>query len=77
MSEQRKELVDGQLSVADERAQGADRQFIVLGNREIRARSGLDEHQVGSDLADPAPAGALERTRGPWRPEMLASRAMA
>lgn len=53
-------LVHGYSGAANQRPQGAQREFLVLGNREVDPYARLDQHEMAADLTDGFPSGALE-----------------
>jgi len=53
-------LVHGHSGAANQRPQGAQREFLVLGNREVDPYARLDQHEMAADLTDGFPSGALE-----------------
>lgn len=62
--EQREELVDAHLRVANETSECADRKLRVLGNREIGSRAGFAQDDMAADLTNERPAGLLKGFEG-------------
>lgn len=59
--EQSEELLNGESAATDERAKRTDREFVMLGNREVDPHAGFYHHDMAADLPELAPSDPLKR----------------
>ena len=69
-SESLEEFIDGEPGIAYERAKRSDGQFLVLGNRQVHADSGLDQNQMTANLPQRLPPRLPERASGLASPDV-------